>query len=482
MNIVRASFKKGWRKGSRKPDRRSEEPRTFGINVRRGRCLRCVSAAKRPVPAALGTATIGFLCLELSLAPSAWAATAQPSSSSSSSGVSLNRSRAISTYKALQKYLYIPQYSLYQSSNTSSLFSYLWPLTNATAATDYLAAMPKGGTRFKKDLAARYKGFLHYYDTAEVTPSGIPQPPAFASAVEAPLGSGGSTFYDDNAWVSLDLLKQYNITKNPEYLSRAEAEFRYVVTGWDTNPNDACPGGVFWVDASWNRDRNTVSNAPNAEAGLRLYQATGNAFYLDWAVRMYNWVNTCLQAPTGMYYDHLNTAGTVNTALWSYNQGTMIGAGALLYEITGNQTYLSNAEKTASASMQYYATGSNLYQQPAKFNAIFFRNLLFLAEISPNSSYRQMASTYANTIWGRNRTTTGLFNFPSSGTSLVNQTAPMVEIFSLLGGAPPFAEVTVPKPHQGSPMKIGPLPAVVSHGHPLGRTHVTGVAPRHVHS
>jgi len=211
------------------------------------------------------------------------------------------------------------------------------------------------------------------------------------------------------------------------------------VSGWDTTTTDACPGGVFWEDTAGS-PRNTVSNGPNAEAGLLIYQATGDNYYLTWAEQMYNWVRTCLLAPSGMYYDHLDSAGTVNTALWSYNQGTMIGAGVLLYDITGQSSYLQQATQTANASVQYYGSNNELYQQPDVFNTIFFRNLFALAQVDHNSAYQALAASYANTAWAQDRQVTGLFTDPdpNGGESLVNQTAPMAELYALLGGSPPF--------------------------------------------
>jgi Glycosyl hydrolase family 76 len=351
----------------------------------------------------------------------------------------IDAGRAISTYDALQQYLYIPNYKLYQSSDNSSLFSYLWDFTNAFSATDYLAGMPGQLPNFSVDLAARLQGLAAYFDASETSPSGAAQPPAYASAVEPPLGTGGTTFYDDNAWVTLDLLYAYKLTGNQSDLATAENEFHYVVSGWDTSTTDTCPGGVFWEDTAGS-PRNTVSNAPNAEAGLLIYQATGDSYYLTWAEQMYNWVRTCLLASSGMYYDHLNSDGTVNTALWSYNQGTMIGAGVLLYEVTGQSSYLQQATQTANASVAYYGSNNELYQQPDVFNTIFFRNLFALAQVNHDSAYQALAASYANTAWSQDRQVTGLFTDPdpSGGESLVNQTAPLAELYALLAGSPPF--------------------------------------------
>jgi hypothetical protein len=51
-----------------------------------------------------------------------------------------------------------------------------------------------------------------------------------------------------------------------------------------------------------------------------------------------------------------------------------------------------------------------------------------------------MAAAYADTAWSEDRQVTGLFTGPdpNGGESLVNQTAPMAELYALLAGSPPF--------------------------------------------
>ncbi len=314
---------------------------------------------------------------------------------------------------------------------------------NPFAATDYMAAISGIGDRYDGDMEARDEGILHYYDTQETSPTGQAQPPAFASGVRPPLDSDQPTYYDDNAWVGLDFLQEYALIHQQPDLARAEQTFHFVVSGWDTRTNVACPGGVFWEDVA-NSSRNTISNAPNAEVGLQIYQATHDRYYLTWATRMYDWVRGCLMNSNGMYYDHLDDNGSVNTALWSYNQGTMIGAGALLYQITHDSTYLQQAEQTAAASVSYYNSDSNLYHQPDVFNAIFFRNLFALAKINHDPSYARLAASYADTAWLTNRQSNGLFTDPdpTGGESLENQTAPMAEIYALLAQSPPVFAAT----------------------------------------
>jgi Glycosyl hydrolase family 76 len=405
------------------------------------RWLRPATRTRSLVAAAVAAA----LLLPLGVAS---AATAAPAPGQSPAGPvdaqnPVDAQRAVATYQALQDNLYLPKYRLYQKSDPLQKFGYLWDFVNAWAATDYMAAIPGIGDRYHSDMQARDQGVLDYYDTQETSPAGQPQPPAFASGVLRPVDSDQPTYYDDNAWVGLNFLQEYDLTHQQPDLARAEGVFHFVVSGWDTRTTVACPGGVFWEDVA-NSSRNTISNAPNAEVGLQIYQATHDPYYLTWATRMYDWVRGCLMNSNGMYYDNLDDNGSASTALWSYNQGTMIGAGTLLYQITGDRTYLQQAEQTAAASVSYYSSGGNLYQQPDVFNAIFFRNLFALAKIDHDPSYARLAASYADTAWLQDRQSNGLFTDPdpTGGESLVNQTAPMAEIYALLAQSPPVFAAT----------------------------------------
>jgi hypothetical protein len=390
--------------------------------------------------AALGLALTG------AIAGTANASPARPAQPAAQAERLIDAQRALLTYQALQQNLYLPQYHLYQCDSCSSTNFYgtLWPFSNAFVATNYVAALNGADHKVVAGIPARQQGLTAYYYSDETGLEGQAQPPAYASEVEPPLGQGAATYYDDNAWVALDEMYAYGVTGDAKDLHIAENIFRFVTTGWDTATSGPCPGGVFWEDVAGSA-RNTVSNGPNAEVGLLLYQVTGQASYLHWATRMYDWARSCLENSDGMYNDHINPDGTINTALWSYNQGTMIGAGVLLYRITGDRAYLRQAEQTASASVSYYGTGNRLYSQPDVFNAIMFRNLFYLAQITGTQVYRQMAASYAQTAWTQDRQPDGLISDPdpTGGEAPVNQTAPMAEIYALLAGAPPLMP-TVP--------------------------------------
>jgi predicted alpha-1,6-mannanase (GH76 family) len=294
----------------------------------------------------------------------------------------------------------------------------------------YLEATP-GESHYLADTTARFTGLAHYADTAELSPTGVPQPPAYQSAVAPPLGPGGATYYDDNAWVGLDLIHAYLATANASYLTLAQDQFNFVITGWDNTPTDPCPGGVFWEDVAGSQ-RNATANGANAELGAELALLTNNTSDLSWATRMYDWVVTCLGTSNGLYNDHVSPNGTVDTTTWSYNQGVMVGAGVLLAKATGTTSYLTQAEQTAAAAVSYFGTGSTLDTQGPAFNAIYFRDLDVLNQTAPNAAYASEAQAFAATMWSE-RQLSGLID-PQYG---VNGTAPMIEIYALLAGSAP---------------------------------------------
>ena len=346
---------------------------------------------------------------------------------------STNQQEAVATYSALQQNLYVARQSLYRDSPSTSCGTYscLWPFTNAAAGTVYLYGDPERCSLLP-DVAARQTGLGHYADPSEVSPTGAAQPPAYQSAVAPPLGSGGATYYDDNAWVGLNLIHAYLLTSNRTDLTLAQSELNFIISGWDTNTTDGCPGGVLWEDVAGSQ-RNTSANGAGAALALELDRLTGNTSDLTWATSMYQWVVTCLGTASGLYNDHVNPNGSVNTAIWSYNQGVMVGAGVLLYQMTGNGAYLEQAQQTAAAAVSYFGTGTALVNQGPAFNAIYFRNLFLLNQVAPNVVYASEAQSFASTMWAQRQAGTGLID-PQYG---VNGTAPMVEIYALLAGSSP---------------------------------------------
>lgn len=358
--------------------------------------------------------------------------------------VQTDASRAAFAYQAMQTYFYHPDVQLYQDpypQNGGNPYSYVWPFSQAMAATNYLSGISRAGGQYTSDVTERLNGLTRYWNPTPTSnnppsPPSPPSPPGYASYVMPPLGQGGNIFYDDNEWVALALIQHYQLTGDPFALSRAEQLFQLFQYGWDTNPSHPCPGGVYWTQASWSHDRNTISNAPAAEVGLHLYLITHQASYLASAKQMYDWVNSCLLAPNGLYWDHIDLAGNINTTEWSYNQGVMLGASVLLFRATGDASYLQRAQQIAQTALNYYGTSGRWYTQDVIFNAIFFKNLLQLYAIHADGQYLSAMRAYSATLWQSVDPRTGLLELqPSQPVPLLNQ-AGLVQLYALLAWNP----------------------------------------------
>jgi hypothetical protein len=328
--------------------------------------------------------------------------------------------------------------------------AHLWPFSRALVATLDLAGIEGGlidGFDADADIADGLEALERYYD-----PGGEALP-AYSSDV---LGTriGGDRYYDDNAWVGLALVELERLRPGTGHLDRAEELFRFAVAGWDDRRDVPSPGGVFWLEqgrglGTKNHDRNTVSSAPNTELGLHLAELKGVAVEEEGSIgaqEMYDWVVAALDASrdgdspgTGLFWDKLRGDHTVDDTLWSYNQGSMVGANVLLARRDGQAgaLYLERAEAIAGKSLLHYG-GGGLERQPPAFNAIFFRNLLLLHAASDDPELRTeiigAMRAYVDWAWDERRDRRDRFRV-SNQDGLLDQSA-MVQLLALLAWDP----------------------------------------------
>lgn len=345
-----------------------------------------------------------------------------------------NPLRAELSFEAMQRSDYIPGSRLYLGEP----FSSLWGFGQALAATVTLAAVPALTHQLEPEITSRLLGLNAYFDPDN---SGEPEGaytsalPAFDSAVAPPAGPGGTKYYDDNDWVGIELARVYELTHNAQALSVAEEIMAFEMGGWQTNPALPCPGGIPFDNSVEDTTRNTVTNAPAAELAVQLYRITGNPQYLQFAELAYEWVRRCLLSANGMYADSISKRGYVEPAYWSYNQGTMIGAGTLLYQATGDGAYLYEARQTAKVALGYFTQERLAYENPF-FPSVYFRNLMYLDSVTHDPPGRAPAQRYVNFAWAHLRRAhyTFVWGYPAS-TQLLYQAA-IVQIYGLLSSVP----------------------------------------------
>jgi hypothetical protein len=384
--------------------------------------MKLLSEGKRVFLACLAAALLGALAITVP-ATAAPATAASPHALISDRRAEVNKHRAVSAYRAMQKRYYIDRKELYRGDP----YANAWPYGQALAATISVASLPGMRSGFRKDVRARLRGLEAYADRRSPPPAG------YLSKVGPPHGRGGDRYVDDNLWFGIELARVQHVLGLPT-LDKAKRVFAMATSYWDVRPQVPCPGGLFWAPLI-SGDRNTVSNAPAAQLGAQLYLRTGQPFYLTQAKRAYEWVRGCLLTPSGLYYDHIDRRGRIDTAQWTYNQGTMIGAGVLLYQATKDRGYLDQARLTAEAALRTYQR-KTLDSQPDFFTAIYIRNLLLLGSTIGDPRYRDFAQWFAASEWrdGRDHRN-GLFTGRRGGERLLDQ-AGMVQVYGMLVAGP----------------------------------------------
>jgi len=338
-------------------------------------------------------------------------------------------------FKTMQENFYIKGTGLYKGEP----YSFLWPFSQAMAATVSLAYIPGQSKSLAHELHVRMYGLERYFEAPSASSasesSSTPALPSFAGSVAPPIGPGGASYYDDNEWVGIELARIYELGHEAFALQQAKQIMAFVMGAWQTTGANGkplpCPGGVPFSNSSSNNSRNTVTDGPGAELALQLYKITGEAQYLQFGQMAYGWVRQCLLGSEGLYADHIQNNGEVEPMVWSYNQGSMIGAGAMLYQATGNAAYLYEARQTAKAAQAHFSLETLELENPF-FVSVYYRNLLYLDAITHDPPGRKAVQEYVNYAWQNLRLENNLFVSGSPSISTLLGQAAMVQLYALL--------------------------------------------------
>ena len=222
---------------------------------------------------------------------------------------------------------------------------YVWSAASYLEMLSDAYRLYPGDVRLRLNYRDALKKLLPKYLAVDQT---VDPPSGAVSGVSyynASAGSAGDFYYDDNEWVCVQLLLGYQNLKDASLLSAAEENLAFLRTGWD----DAAGGGIYW--SSEYSTKNACSNAPAAITFLLAYQITGKQDYLTFGKQIYDFMNRTMRVDD-LFVDNIAADGTIrNHWKGAYNQATMIYAGSLLYEITGEKSYYDLTKATVNASL-----------------------------------------------------------------------------------------------------------------------------------
>jgi predicted alpha-1,6-mannanase (GH76 family) len=167
-------------------------------------------------------------------------------------------------------------------------------------------------------------------------------------------------YHDDMQWMALALLRLYDHTREHKYMIYIEDLWSDIIKGW----NDHMGGGIAWRKQQLDY-KNTPSNAPAAILSARLYNTLGEEIYLDWAIKLFRFVDENLaDKQTGQIWDGMNRQGggeIDKNWVFTYCHGIYIGAAVELYKITGEQVYFDKAMLTAEFALERFIHGNGVF-------------------------------------------------------------------------------------------------------------------------
>jgi predicted alpha-1,6-mannanase (GH76 family) len=218
------------------------------------------------------------------------------------------------------------------------------------------------------------------------------------------------TFYDDEDWMTLALLRAHDLTGDAKYLATARSLYADIMGGWDTSCCGSTPGGIWWDKA--HTQKATASNAGPVIAGVRLFERTGDQSYLDFAKKVYaHWTHTMIDPATHQVIDHIARDGALVRYKFTYNEGLVLGASAELYRVTQDATYKDVADQVAKfmlahevrstsvGDVLFDGTNQGCSGDCAQFKGIGFRYLALLQKVAPAPSYLALLASGTEGIW-----------------------------------------------------------------------------------
>ncbi len=219
-------------------------------------------------------------------------------------------------------------------------------------------------------------------------------------------------FYDDNAWVALALIELYELSGSDKYLQWAQDTVVFCMSG-ENGPTDNPDGGIRWKE-SHTDGASVCSTAPTILSNLLLYQITGLESYKTDGLRLYDWI---MDTDNGLRYENSWIFHEYSQGPLGYQTAVMTQAATQLYLITGDATYLNEAQDMASAMESQFINGTtHALGQTGKWGGHDMTNAYVeLYEVDGNPYWLDVATGYLEHLYN-NWKENGLYAFHWNGT------------------------------------------------------------------
>jgi len=292
-------------------------------------------------------------------------------------------------------------------------YSYLWPYSGTLSAVSILMETSESPKQYKTLLDSKVlPGLEEYFDVKR-------KPDAYASYVNSHKPS--DRFYDDNVWLGIDFADIYMQTNEKKYLDKAKMIWEFIRSGTD----DILGGGIYWRERG-KSSKNTCSNAPGAVYAFKLFEATKDSIYFREGLTLYNWTKESLQDDADyLYFDNIDVRSKrVDKTKYAYNSGQMLQAAVLLYNLTKDEQYLTEAKNVAESCYNHFfhdytAENGGTFRLINKgnvwFTAVMFRGFEELYKVYGYAKYIDAFQASLDYAWEHSREANGLFNSDWSG-------------------------------------------------------------------